>query len=104
MFEIPPTSFNASHLLTSPQTRLPAASKRDGNDKLVTAHHMVGNTYPYTTDTWLQDIMLANNHSIDAFALNIGTDSWQPGQVSNAYQAAENSGTGFKLFFSFDMT
>ena len=65
---------------------------------------MVGNTYPYTTDTWLQDINLAHSNGIDAFALNIGTDSWQPGQVDNAYQAAQNSGTDFKLFISFDMT
>ena len=65
---------------------------------------MVGNTFPYTQDTWLNDINLAHNHGIDAFALNIGTDSWESDQVANAYEAAKNSGTGFKLFISFDMT
>ena len=47
------------------------ASKRDGNDKIVTAHRAVGNTYPYTMDTRLEDITLANNHSVDDFAPNI---------------------------------
>lgn len=70
----------------------------------MTAHHMVGNTFPYTKDTWLKDIKLAHDHGIDAFALNIGTSDWQPGQVANAYQAAKDSGTDFKLFISFDMT
>jgi len=79
-------------------------SKRDSDPKIVTAHHMVGNTYPYTKDDWLRDIRLAHDHGIDAFALNIGTDSWQSNQVDSAYQAAQDSGTDFKLFISFDMT
>jgi len=65
---------------------------------------MVGNTFPYTKETWLNDITLAHDHGIDAFALNIGIDSWEPDQVANAYDAAKDSGTDFKLFISFDMT
>jgi len=65
---------------------------------------MVGNTYSYTKETWLKDIRLAHDYGIDAFALNIGTSDWQSGQVDNAYQAAKDSGTDFKLFISFDMT
>ncbi|KAF8555251.1 glycoside hydrolase family 71 protein [Imleria badia] len=78
-------------------------SRRDST-KYVVAHFMVGNTYPYTLKNWLSDILLAHQSGIDGFALNAGTDSWQPQQVANAYQAALQSGTGFKLFLSFDMT
>ncbi|KAH9950531.1 glycoside hydrolase [Amylocystis lapponica] len=72
--------------------------------KLVVAHHMVGNTYPYTVSNWASDIALAHASGIDGFALNIGSDAWQPARVSDAYQAAANSGTDFKLFISFDMS
>jgi hypothetical protein len=47
------------------------------------------------------DIALAASKGIDAFALNIGRDDWQPARVSDAYSAA--IGTDFKMFFSFDM-
>lgn len=60
--------------------------KRDtSTPKVVVAHHMVGNTYPYTPADWAQDIEAAHAAGIDAFALNIGTDDWQPGQVASAY-------------------
>lgn len=65
---------------------------------------MVGNTHPYTVEDWAEDISLASAHGIDAFALNLGPDSWQPDQVKNAYQAAEQANATFKLFMSFDMT
>ncbi|KZP01429.1 glycoside hydrolase family 71 protein [Calocera viscosa TUFC12733] len=65
---------------------------------------MVGNTYPYTQDTWASDISLASSKGLDAFALNFGSDSWQPDRIADAYAAAEASGTGFKLFVSMDMT
>ncbi|GJE97162.1 glycoside hydrolase family 71 protein [Phanerochaete sordida] len=78
--------------------------KKDGNQKSVFAHHMVGNTYPYTPTDWLNDITEAHAAGIDAFALNVGSDEWQPGQVAAAYAAAQQSGTGFKLFLSFDMS
>ena len=48
-------------------------------------------------------VLIAFLHS-DAFALNIGYDSWQPGQVKAAYDAASATGTGFKMFISLDMT
>jgi hypothetical protein len=62
-----------------------AGSSGSSNPKLVVAHHMVGNTYPYVVQDWEDDINLAFSSGIDAFALNIGTDSWQPQQVANAY-------------------
>lgn len=50
------------------------------------AHHMVGNTYPYTQEDWRDDISLAHTSgSIDAFALNVGRDDWQPARVADAY-------------------
>ena len=58
-------------------------TKRDST-KYVVAHFMVGNTYPYTQQNWLSDILLANQSGIDGFALNVGSDSWQPQQVANA--------------------
>ena len=71
----------------------------DDGTKYVFAHFMVGNTYPYTVDDWADDMSLAGKAGIDAFAINIGPDSWQADQVKNAYQAAEQS--NFKLFMSF---
>ena len=50
------------------------------------------------------DIRLASLNGIDAFALNIGVDSWQWDRVADAYGAALSSGLNFKLFPSFDMT
>ncbi|KII86874.1 glycoside hydrolase family 71 protein [Plicaturopsis crispa FD-325 SS-3] len=74
------------------------------SQKYVVAHHMVGNTFPYTIDDWAADIALAHSSGIDAFALNVERDDWQPARVADAYQAASQSGTDFKLFMSFDMS
>ncbi|KAH8119175.1 glycoside hydrolase family 71 protein [Phellopilus nigrolimitatus] len=76
----------------------------DSNQRYVFAHHMVGNTAPYTVADWLDDIELASASGIDAFALNVGSDSWQATQVKNAYAAAQQANSTFKLFISFDMT
>jgi Glycosyl hydrolase family 71 len=40
----------------------------------------------------------------DAFVLNIGSDPWQSARVADAYTAAQQSNTSFKLFISFDMS
>ncbi|KAF9484188.1 hypothetical protein BDN70DRAFT_181683 [Pholiota conissans] len=77
--------------------------KRDGS-KYVFMHHIVGNTYPYTYADWLDDMVKISAKGIDAIALNIGSSDWQRTQVSTAYQAAKDSGTGIKLFYSFDLT
>lgn len=52
--------------------------------KYVIAHHMVGNTYPYGVSDWAKDIALAYANGIDAFALNVGSDSWQKARVADA--------------------
>ncbi|OBZ77253.1 hypothetical protein A0H81_01817 [Grifola frondosa] len=43
---------------------------------MVFAHFIVGNTYNYTINDWFKDISLASSKGIDAFALNVGADSW----------------------------
>jgi hypothetical protein len=40
----------------------------------------------------------------DAFALNVGREDWQRARVADAYAAALQLQTDFKLFLSFDMT
>ena len=40
----------------------------------------------------------------DAFALNVGHEDWQRERVADAYAAALQLQTDFKLFLSFDMT
>ncbi|KAJ6613323.1 glycoside hydrolase [Mycena sp. CBHHK59/15] len=72
--------------------------------KIVVAHHMVGNTFPYTLQDWTDDINLAQASGLDGFALNVGPDDFQTTQTANAYQAALQSGSNFKLFFSLDMS
>ena len=62
----------------------PAIDRRDTGTKAVFAHHMVGFTAPYTSADWLQDINAAHAAGIDAFALNVGVDSWQTTQVAAA--------------------
>lgn len=72
--------------------------------KKVYVHQMVGNTYPYTAATWLEQIQTAHAAGFDGFALNVGSDAWQWAQVASAYAAALASGTNFELFLSLDMT
>lgn len=95
------TSTNGTDAITTNST---SGGNNTSSQRYVFAHHMVGNTAPYTIDDWTEDIKLASEAGIDAFALNIGTDSWETDQVKNAYDAAEKSGTSFKMFISLDMT
>jgi glucan endo-1,3-alpha-glucosidase len=79
-----------------------------GANKYVFAHFMVGFTIDYTADDWKTQMSLAAQHDIDAFALNVGADPWQPAQVQTAYDTAGNvtlsSGSTFKVFLSLDMS
>ncbi|KAF9450512.1 glycoside hydrolase family 71 protein [Macrolepiota fuliginosa MF-IS2] len=73
--------------------QLPSSSKnatlnlqaRQDDTRYVFMHHIVG-----------------SSGGADAIALNFGSDSWQTDQIRNAYSAA--SGTGVKLFLSFDFS
>ncbi|KAJ4468794.1 glycoside hydrolase [Lentinula aciculospora] len=75
--------------------------KRDGS-KYVFMHHIVGNTYEYTFDSWVNDFKQIQAKDIDAVALNIGRDSWQSARVRDAYSAA--AAVGIRVFISFDYT
>ncbi|KAI0648077.1 glycoside hydrolase [Trametes meyenii] len=72
--------------------------------KVVVAHHIVGLTSAFTVGDWASDIKLAQASGIDGFALNIGNDGFTNTQAQNAFQAAEQLNSNFKLFFSFDMS
>ena len=74
--------FVASVVYAAPNS--PLRRRATGEPKKVFAHHIVGNTFPYTQQDWLDDITAAHAAGIDAFALNIGTDSWQASQVASA--------------------
>lgn len=84
---------------------LPDTTAESVAAKKVIAHHMVGNTYPYTIQTWVSDVQMAKEAGIDGFALNLGAggNSWQRSRVGDAFTAAETMG-GFSMIFSFDMT
>jgi len=79
-------------------------STSSNHRKYVVCHFMVGNTYPYALQDWVADIELAQGHGFDAFALNVGREDWQRARVADAYEAALQLQTDFKLFLSFDMT
>jgi len=73
----------------------------------VFAHYMVAfATYGETLDAYKREIQEAQTVGIDGFALNVG--AWDNVQlyyktrVALMYNAAEQLGTGFKLFFSVD--
>jgi hypothetical protein len=52
--------------------------------KYVVAHFIVGNAYPYTNNTWRNDISLAHAAGLDGFALNLGLDVWEADRVADA--------------------
>jgi len=82
------------------------ASEQAKPEKKVFAHYMV--CFFGDTDFYKREIELAQRHGIDGFALNAGDwnpDNDQHNYVSAAtrmYAAAQELGTGFKLFFSPD--
>ncbi|KAI0661905.1 glycoside hydrolase [Cubamyces menziesii] len=80
------------------------ARQSSGVPKVVVAHHIVGLTAAFTVDDWTSDIQLAQANGIDGFALNVGNDPFTNQQAQNAYQAAEQLNSNFKLFFSLDMS
>ncbi|KAI9058333.1 glycoside hydrolase family 71 protein [Trametes sanguinea] len=79
-------------------------ARQSGVPKMVVAHHIVGLTAAFTVDDWTSDIQLAQANGIDGFALNVGNDPFTNTQAQNAYQAAEQLNSNFKMFFSLDMS
>ena len=83
------TALSSTSPTSSPTTgSIPQPSQppvaTNGSQKSVFAHFMVGNTFPYTVDDWNQDIALASASGIDGFALNTGSDSWEPARIADA--------------------
>ncbi|KAJ0418995.1 glycoside hydrolase [Aspergillus carlsbadensis] len=88
-----------------PTLALPGASNelvtRQDTNRYVTAHFMVGIVEFYTLDDWKEDMELAKEIGIDAFALNCASiDKYTDPQLALAYEAAE--AVNFKVFISFD--
>ncbi|KAK0707632.1 glycosyl hydrolase family 71-domain-containing protein [Lasiosphaeris hirsuta] len=74
---------------------------RAASDRLVFAHFMVGIVAGRTSAAdYDDDMKRAKALGIDAFALNVGTDSYTEAQLNLAYQSAANN--GMKVFISFD--
>ena len=82
------------------------AGQTNANPHYVFAHYMVCCApYAPTVEAFRREIIEAQAANLDGFALNVG--SWDPSfqtyyqtNVELMYQAAEQLGTGFKLFFS----
>ncbi len=80
-----------------------AAAQVHANVKAVFAHFMVGNTGSYTVADWQDDMTTAQAAHIDGFVLNMARGEATNGaSLANAFTAAGNLGSTFKLLFSFD--
>jgi hypothetical protein len=85
----------------------PIAAQTNSTPHYVFAHYMVAyDTYGETVEAYRREIMEAQAANIDGFALNVGAwddiQAYYKRRVALIYQAAEELGTGFKLFFSVD--
>jgi len=72
---------------------------RAADPGLVFAHYML--YAEDTVETLKKEILLAQSKGINAFALN--TNVWRPARADAIYQAAQDVGSDFKLFFSADI-
>jgi hypothetical protein len=80
-----------------------AAGLVRANVQAVFAHFLVGNTGLYTVADWEDDISKAAAAHIDGFVLNMANGEATNGaSLTNAFTAANNLGSSFKLLFSFD--
>lgn len=88
--EIPATATDGSPTNPTQSAPAPSSSASSSGDassqKYVVAHHIVGNTSPYTINDWADDIALASTAGIDGFALNVGNEPFEVQQVANAYE------------------
>ncbi|KAJ5718656.1 alpha-1-3-glucanase/mutanase [Penicillium malachiteum] len=84
---------------SQPQSRDEA--KGQSTNRLVFAHFMIGITSDRSSPSaYDDDMQRAKSLGIDAFALNIGVDSYTDQQLELAYESAANN--GMKVFISFD--
>jgi glucan endo-1,3-alpha-glucosidase len=83
------------------------AGSRAATPHYVFAHYMVCYaTYGETVSAYEREIQEAQAAGLDGFALNVGgwnnSETYYKRRVALMYDAAEQLGTGFKLFFSVD--
>ncbi|WVR06299.1 hypothetical protein IAU60_003329 [Kwoniella sp. DSM 27419] len=71
--------------------------------RMVVAHFMLGNTYPFTDRDWETTFDLAEQTSLDALALNLGPEDWQLKQAVRAYDLVAKANRKLRLFISLDM-
>ncbi|UPK92795.1 hypothetical protein LCI18_003730 [Fusarium solani-melongenae] len=77
------------------------SERASSNDRLVFAHFMIGIvSNRQSSADYDEDMKLAKAAGIDAFALNIGTDTYNDAQLGYAYDSANRN--GMKVFISFD--
>ncbi|KAF2639551.1 hypothetical protein P280DRAFT_480990 [Massarina eburnea CBS 473.64] len=92
-------SWLALGLLTAVSRAAPLVER--ATNKLVFAHFMMGTQSARTSSKdYDTDMQQAKAAGIDAFALNIGLDSYTETQLNYAYQSAADN--GMKVFISFD--
>ncbi|KAH9815971.1 family 71 glycoside hydrolase [Melampsora americana] len=94
-------------LIEIPQSSLSSlkafSPRQKGSEKrYVFAHVVQGNFQFYQADDWKEDMKLAKQSGIDAFAINIGRDVTNERQIPLAYKVADQM--DFSIFLSFDMT
>ncbi|OJJ35577.1 hypothetical protein ASPWEDRAFT_109940 [Aspergillus wentii DTO 134E9] len=84
-----------------PRGLQPSTRSTDSNDKLVFCHFMMGIvSNRKSASDYNDDMKRAKDLGIDAFALNIGDDTFTDTQLSYAYESAANN--DMKVFLSFD--
>ena len=74
----------AAAVLLARSVTASAIMSRQSTGRQVFAHYMVGLTSGQSQDQWQRDISEAKSAGIDGFALNMGTDDWQPERVADA--------------------
>lgn len=78
-----------------------SGSEKRATDRFVFCHFMIGIVADRTSASdFDNDMQRAKALGIDAFALNIGVDSYTDAQLGYAYESAANN--DMKVFISFD--
>ncbi|KAM0245765.1 hypothetical protein ACHAQJ_010470 [Trichoderma viride] len=91
----------SSSALSVPRSSSTSLEARQDGGPLVFCHFMIGIVGSRTSAADFDaDMQAAKAAGIDAFALNIGVDSYTDQQLGYAYDSAANN--GMKVFISFD--
>ncbi|KAJ5307639.1 Mutanase [Penicillium atrosanguineum] len=97
----PPTTTTTTPTMTAISSTVPSSTPTGSTDRLVFCHFMIGITSNRQSSAEYDgDMKHAKALGIDAFALNIGTDSYTDTQLGYAYDSAARN--GMNVFLSFD--